>query len=55
MGSLLGTLEGTVFNYCQIQAMERPESTKEKIRLVFTCRVITKEWGVPLIRMAHVG
>jgi hypothetical protein len=55
MGPLLGTLEGTVFNCCKIQAMERPESTKEKIRLVFTCRVMSKEWGVPLIRVAHVG
>jgi len=28
-------LEGTIFSYCKIQARERPENTKEKIKLVF--------------------
>jgi hypothetical protein len=29
-------VEGTVFNYCNIQAREHPQNTKEKIKLVFT-------------------
>jgi hypothetical protein len=29
-------VEGTVFNYCKIQARERPENIKEKSPLVFT-------------------
>jgi hypothetical protein len=32
---LFHTTEGIAFNYCKIQAMERPENTKEKSPLVF--------------------
>lgn len=37
---LFHTTEGTAFNYCKIQARERPKNTKEKSPLLFTLRCL---------------